>query len=79
MQNDTARLLIDSISNALNIAVDNRNKLAALDAVLEKHDLSLFQEYSDTLDKVRKHPPTVIYPEGFATLPNFYDEISNWC
>ena len=68
MQAETARMLVDAIANALGIAIDNRNKITALEAVFQKRDPSLFQEYVATLDAVRRNPPTVLSELGFANL-----------
>jgi hypothetical protein len=65
MQNETARMLTDAIANATDIAIDNRNKITAFEALLQKHNPNLFQEYSTALGKVRSNPPTSLVPEVF--------------
>lgn len=68
MQLDTAKMLLETIANALNIAVDSQNKLLAFEKTLKDRDLALFQEYEKNLEIVRQNPPTVILPLGFANL-----------
>jgi hypothetical protein len=68
MQSETAKMLVESIANNLGIAIDNRNKIRAFEIVLEKHSPALFQEYLETLEEVREHPPTSISLGGFSNL-----------
>ena len=68
MQAETAKMLVESISSVLAIAIDNRNKITALEIVLRKHDYNLNQEYEETLAKVRRNAPTVASPLAFSNL-----------
>lgn len=68
MQTETARMLTEALATATGIAIDNRNKLAALEIALQKYEPNLFQAYLAALEEVRRHPPTVLSPEGFANL-----------
>jgi hypothetical protein len=68
MKTETARMLVETIANSLNIAIDNRNRLTALEKIFHDQDPVLFQKYMNLLDAVRQNPPTVISPAGFATL-----------
>ena len=68
MQLDAARLLVDILASNLSIAIDNPNKIAALEKALKKKDPVLFHEYSQTLEEVRQNPRTVALPIEFATL-----------
>jgi hypothetical protein len=68
MQLEIAQMLTDAIANATAIAIDNRNKLAALEIALQKYEPNLFQGYLKDLEEVRRRPPTLLSPEGFANL-----------
>jgi hypothetical protein len=68
MQTETARMLTKSVADATAIAIDNRNKLVALEAALQKYEPNLFQSYLKTLEEVRGNPPTSLSAEGFANL-----------
>jgi hypothetical protein len=68
MQTETAKALIEALANNLVIAIDNRNKLTALEALLQEREPELFERYSKILEKVRQNPPTSVSIEGFARL-----------
>ncbi len=68
MDKDAAEMLVGAVETATNIAIDSRNKLTAFEALLQKRDPNLFQEYSKILENVRANPPTYILPISFATL-----------
>ena len=68
MQTETAKALIAALANNLGIALDNRNKITAFEALLQRQDQELFQKYSKILDEVRQSPPTSISLEGFSRL-----------
>lgn len=68
MQIETARMLTEAIATATSIAIDNRNKLAALEIAIKKYEPNLFQAYLKALEEVRRTPPTSLSPEGFANL-----------
>jgi hypothetical protein len=68
MESETAKALVGSIADALSIAIDNRNKLRAIELLLSKHRSDLFQEYEEILAEVRRNPPTSISLEGFGRL-----------
>ena len=56
MKSETAKVLVETISHALGIAVDNRNKITALESLIHDKNPALFQEYTECLERVRKHP-----------------------
>ncbi len=68
MQTEAAKALIESIVNVLSIAIDNRNKIAALELALQKYEPNMFQAYLKNLEEIRKNPPTSISAAGFASL-----------
>jgi hypothetical protein len=68
MKSETATQLVSTISHALGIAVDNRNKITAFERLLEQKDSALFDEYKNILEKVRDNPPTVIFSQGLEGL-----------
>jgi hypothetical protein len=68
MQLDAARLLVDILANNLSLAIDNQNKITALEKALKARNPTLFHEYSQTLEEVRQNPPKVALPLEFATL-----------
>jgi hypothetical protein len=68
MESETAKLLVNTLTNALGIAVDNRNKITAFEKLLESKDSDLFEKYKARLDEERKFPSTVIFPQGLAVL-----------
>jgi hypothetical protein len=68
MQAEVAKRLILAISSGLEIAIDNRNKLIALEKLLENHRAELFREYEVLLADVRRKPPTEISLQGLVKL-----------
>ena len=68
MQVDTARMLLDSIATALNLASDNQCKLVALEKLLKDQNPELFEAYTKNLETLRRNPPTSISLAGFANL-----------
>jgi hypothetical protein len=68
MQTETASMLIHAIADATGIAIDNRNKLVALEDALREHTPDLFQTYVKKLEQVRRNPPTSLSFGGFANL-----------
>jgi hypothetical protein len=68
MQVETAKALVEALANCLNIAIDNRNKIAALELAIQKYEPNLFQAYVKILEEVRQNPPTSISLAGFANL-----------
>jgi hypothetical protein len=68
MRSETAKVLVETISHALAIAVDNRNKITALESLIRDKNPILFQEYTKYLEKVRDHPPTQIFVSGLEAL-----------
>jgi hypothetical protein len=68
MQSETAKILTDAVMNATDIAIDNRNKLTALELLLQERDPNLFQDYLDALQKVRNNPPTSLVPAVFSKI-----------
>jgi hypothetical protein len=68
MQLQAAQMLVSAIAEATTIAIDNRNKLAALEATLQKYEPNLFQTYSRTLDELRLRPPLPLPHEVLANL-----------
>ena len=53
MQVDTARMLLDSIATALNLASDNQCKLVALEKLLKDQNPELFEAYTKNLETLR--------------------------
>ncbi len=51
MQPKTAEVLVTAIADATAIAIDNRNKITALEFLLAKTDPTLFEEYTTNLEK----------------------------
>jgi hypothetical protein len=51
MQIETAKMLTETIARVATIATDNRIKIMAFEKALQEHDPSLFQKYSDILEK----------------------------
>lgn len=45
MQTEIAQMLINALTTATGISIDNRNKLAALEIALQKYEPNLFQAY----------------------------------
>ena len=68
MQAETAKALVEALANNLGIAIDNRNKITALELALQKYEPDLFQSYVKSLDEVRQNPPTSISLLGFSNL-----------
>jgi len=68
VKSETAKVLVETISHALGIAVDNRNKITALESLIHDKNPALFQEYTECLERVRKHPPTQIFVSGLEAL-----------
>ena len=68
MQTETAKQLVNSLSHALQIAVDNRNKITAFERLLEQKNSALFDDYKKLLEMVRENPPTVIFSQGLEGL-----------
>jgi hypothetical protein len=65
---EAAQMLVSAIAEATTIAIDNRNKLAALEVALQEFEPNLFQVYSKTLDELRLRPPTHIFHQRLANL-----------
>ncbi len=68
MDLEAAQMLVSAIAEATTIAIDNRNKLAALEAALQKYEPNLFQAYSKTLDELRLRPHMSLSHERLANL-----------
>ncbi|HTC63095.1 MAG TPA: hypothetical protein VK709_09655 [Candidatus Saccharimonadales bacterium] len=68
MQLEAAQMLVSAIAEATTIAIDNRNKLVALEVALQKYEPNLFQTYSKTLDELRLRPPLPLSHEVLANL-----------
>jgi hypothetical protein len=68
MELEAAQMLVSAIAEATTIAIDNRNKLAALEVALQKHEPNLFEVYSDRLDELRLRPPMPLSHETLAYL-----------
>lgn len=68
MKVETAKMLMDTIANALNLAIENQNKPLALEKTLKDRNPELFREYAKNLENVRKNPPTSLNVLGFANL-----------
>lgn len=68
MDAETARNLTDTVATATGIALDCRNRLAALEKLLQKNDASLFESYLKFLDEIRHDPPTSLSDAGFENL-----------
>ena len=68
MNLEAAKRLIETLGSIAEIALDNRNKLTALEQALQKYEPNLFQAYVKNLDEVRRNPQTVISLEGFSKL-----------
>jgi hypothetical protein len=64
----TAQLLTEAVEKATNLAIENQNKIVALEKTLQEHDSNLFQAYSKILDEIRRNPPTSLFPPGFLKL-----------
>jgi hypothetical protein len=61
-------MLVAAIAEVTTIAIDNRNRLDALEVALQKYEPNLFQTYSKTLDELRLRPTLPISQEVLATL-----------
>jgi hypothetical protein len=68
MDLETAKRLIETLTNNSGIAVDNRNKITAFEALLQEQKPELFQRYLKILENVRQNPQTAVSVEGFSTL-----------
>jgi hypothetical protein len=68
MQLEAAQTLVSAIAEVMTIAIDNRNKLAAIEVALHKHEPNLFQTYSDALDELRLRSTTSLSHERLANL-----------
>jgi hypothetical protein len=68
MRAETAQSLILAIGNAAKLAIDTRNKITALERVLEKEQPALYSAYQKELEKVRKDPVLTISLEGLSSL-----------
>jgi len=68
MDLETAKRLIETLGSIAGIALDNRNKLTALEQAIKKYEPNLFQSYVKNLDEVRQNPQTVVSLEGFSKL-----------
>jgi hypothetical protein len=68
MTNEAAKALIETLANTLSIAIDNRNKLTALERTLEVNQPDLHEKYLANLKTVLRNPPTSMSIEGFARL-----------
>ncbi|HEX3377351.1 MAG TPA: hypothetical protein VHS29_10855 [Candidatus Acidoferrales bacterium] len=68
MELESAQMLVAAIAEVTTIAIDNRNRLDALEVALQKYEPNLFQTYSKTLDELRLRPTLPISQEVLATL-----------
>jgi hypothetical protein len=68
MNSDAAKVLVETITHALSIAIDSRNKITALERLIQKKNPTLFDEYTELLEKVRDRPPTQIFASGLEAL-----------
>jgi hypothetical protein len=65
---ESAQMLISAIAEATTIAIDNRNKLAALEIALQEYEPNFFQTYSTALDELRLRSPSHVFHERLANL-----------
>ena len=68
MDVETARNLTDAVATATGIALDCRNKLSALEKLLQRYDANLFERYLKFLDEIRHNPPTSLADAGLENL-----------
>jgi hypothetical protein len=68
MDVETARTLTDAVATATRIALDCRNKLSALEELLQRYDANLFETYLKFLDNIRYNPPTSLADAGLENL-----------
>jgi hypothetical protein len=68
MQSETAKQLVQTITHALEIAIDNRNKITTFERLLQANNPKLFEDYKIQLEKERAHPSTVIFSQGLEAL-----------
>lgn len=68
MQAETARILIQTLAESMNAAFAAHSKLTALEKVLRKHNLALYEEYQEVLAETMQNPPFVANPVAFANL-----------
>ena len=68
MDLEAAQMLVSAIAEATTIAIDNRNKLAALEVALQKYEPNLFQTYAKNLDELRLRPHMSLSYERLANL-----------
>jgi hypothetical protein len=68
MESETAKQLVNTITHALEIAVDNRNKITVFEKLVLLNNPKLFEDYRIQLEKEREHPSTVIFSQGLEAL-----------
>jgi len=68
MDSETAEMLVNTLTNNLGIAIDNQNRIRAFELCLQEQDAASFQKYTETLENVRRNPPTAVNSEALLKL-----------
>ena len=65
---ETANALIAILANNLNVAIENQNKLLALEKALEGSEQALYLSYSTHFERLRANSPTPLPLQELADL-----------